>query len=335
MKKILIQQARAMLADLLKRSGASDHDIQTMVMMRLEYEFHQNLFSGFDEIEKIIEELKASKDVAHEIVVDRPAMKLINGHGRSARLIGMDACELVSQMAKEQGIALVGIYNTTYHGILETYSRAIAAHDLIGVVSANGGPQGVVPFNGSKDIFGTNPISYGIPTDGFPIVFDGATAKYAYGTIRLAKEQHKQLPSESYISKDGKYTTDPNEAIAIVPFGEHKGYAINLLLEILTGSLVRGNMGMLQQKESELGSVFIAIDPSAFVPIDEFKSSASQLVKEIQSVKPIQEGREVRVPGYKGEMEKQRMIEEGVIEVDDTVWDKFERIYSHSMATLK
>lgn len=325
--KIPLNQAQQMLYEVLRTSGASERDVQTMTEMRLEYDFHKNTFSGFHDIAGIIDELKASKDVQHEVVVDKPAMKLINAHGRSARLIGMEVCDLVSRMAKDNGIGLVGIYNSTYHGILETYSRKIAAQGLIAIVSANGGPQGVVPFNGSKDIFGTNPISYGIPTDGLPIIFDAATAKYAYGSISLAKEQGKKLPANSYISKAGTYTTDPHEAVAIVPFGEHKGYAINLLLEVLTGSLVRAKMGLQQHQESELGSFFIAIDPEFFLPIEEFKAATAQLVAEIQQVPPIKEGLSIQVPGYAGEKAKQQILAEGTIEIPDYIWQEFEQLY--------
>ncbi len=327
MKKIPLDKARKMMFEILKTSGAGDHDVKIMTDMRLEYDFHQNTFSGFQEIEGSIKELIASKDIKHKIVVDKPAMKLIDAQGRSAKLVGMDVCDLVIKMAKQNGIALVGIYNSTYHGILETYARKIAANDLIAIVSANGGPQGVVPHNGASDIFGTNPLSYGIPSDGLPIIFDGATAKYAYGSIRLAKEKGEKLPEKSYITKEGSYTTDPKLAIAIVPFGEHKGYAVNLLLEILTGTFVRAKMGLKTKTEKDLGSFFIAIDPSFFMPITEFKKSVSQLISDIQKIKPIEKGTEMKIPGYNGEKAKQRMIKENVIEVEDRIWEEFQEKY--------
>lgn len=329
--KIPISQAKERLTKLLKTSGASDQDVNTMVDMRLEYDFHKNTFSGFEEIESIIEELKCSKDIHYEIVVNKPSVKLINGNGRSAKLVGMEVVELVSKMAKETGIGMVGIYNSTYHGILETYTRAIANHNLIGIVAANGGPQGVVPYGGNKDIFGTNPISYAIPSTDLPIVFDGATAKYAYGSIRLAKKRGQKLPENSYLNKDGKYTTDPNEATKIVPFGEHKGYAINLLLEVLTGSFVRAKMGLMQSKENELGSFFIALDPSTFTPIEQFKQEVSQIIKEILAVSPAEGFKNVSVPGLRGEEAKQKMIQEGYIEIDDLEWKSFEKLYNEKL----
>ena len=329
--KIELQKAKQMLADLLSLSGTSQQNIETLVDMLLEYDLHDNTFSGFGELDGLIECLKETRNKVYKMEVDKPALKLINGNGIHARLLGMEACALVSKMAKDNGIGIVGIYNSTYHGILETYSREIAKHDLIAIVSANGGPSGVAPHGGSKDIFGTNPLSYGIPTNGLPIVFDAATAKYAYGTIRLAKQRNEKLPEDSYFDKEGNLTTDPSRAVVIGAFGEHKGYAINLLLEVLTGTMVRAKSGLSVKNEHDLGSFFIAIDPNFFGPLEEFKNETSKLAQDILNVSPVNPKNPVRVPGYEGEKLKQEMLAEGFIYVDEKAWGKFEKFYEEKM----
>lgn len=325
--KVRLDELKKKLTELLATSGGDEKDVERMADMRLQYDFHHNTFSGIEEIEKILVELKESKGTKITFDVDKPSVKLIDAHGRSGELVGMEAVDLLVTMAKETGVAVIGIHNATYHGILETYSRAIAAHDLVALVSANGGPQGVVPYGGRKDIFGTNPISYGIPTAGMPIVFDAATAKYAYGTIRLAKKHGETLPEGAYLDQEGNWTTDPLQAVSIVPFGEHKGSAINLLLEVLTGALVRGKSGLLLKEEADLGAIFIAIDPAAFGSLQEFKKQTTQLVNDVQAVQPADGFTEVRVPGYKGEEHKQRVLQEGVVEIDDVIWAEFEKLY--------
>lgn len=327
--KVAIDEARTKLTALLASTGADPGDVSTMVDMRMEYDLHNNRFSGFDEIEGLLTELSASRGKQYTVVVDQPSMKLLQGNGRSARLIGMDAAHLVATMAKEHGIALVGIYDATYHGILETYARVIARHDLIGLVGANGGPRGVVPFGGKKDLFGTNPLAYAIPTLDMPIVFDAATSKYPYGAIRQARARNEELPAGSFLDDDGNYTRDPNQATRIVPFGEHKGYAINLLLEVMTGAMVRSLNGPLQTgNPSELGSFFIAIDPARFTPIEDFKRAVSELATEIEGVEPAEGATGVFVPGFRGERAKRAMVEKGEMEVDDAAWQKFLAVYS-------
>ena len=326
--KIKLEKAKKMLTEVLQTSGANEQDVKTVVEMCLEYDLHKNTFSGFGEVEGLVEELKNSKNIKIEVVVDSPAMKLIDANGKSAWLVGVEICEIVSQMAKKTGVAIVGLYNSTYHGILESYTRAIAQNNLVAIVCANGGPQGVVPFGGAKDLLGTNPISYAIPTNDLPIVFDGATGKYPYGAIKNAKAKGEELPAESFLNKDGEFTTDPNLAISVIAFGEHKGYAINLLLEVLTGSLVRSKMGLESSGSSDLGSIFIAIDPAFFTPIADFKKATSKLASEIEAIPPMKINSKVHVPGFRGEIEKQRMIVEGIIEVEEQTWEKFSKLHA-------
>jgi LDH2 family malate/lactate/ureidoglycolate dehydrogenase len=319
--KIRLTDLRAKLIDALSKSGAENEDLNIIADMLMEYDLHQNTFSGFGDIEGAIRELKQSIGVVEEIVVDKSSMKLIDAHGKSARLVGMKAAEMVIKMSKKTGIALVGIFNSTYHGILETYVRIIAESGLIGIVSANGGPAATVPYGGCQPVTGTNPISYGIPTNGLPIVFDAATSKFPYGSIRLAKERNQLLPDLSYFDKYGKVTNDPSQAVAIIPFGEHKGFAINLLLEILTGALVGAKMGLQTKDETDLGSVFIAIDPAFFGDIKKFKNDTSKLALEIESVNAQDPKQSVQVPGYRGEKFKQLILNDGYIEIEDRIWN--------------
>jgi LDH2 family malate/lactate/ureidoglycolate dehydrogenase len=240
----------------------------------------------------------------------------------------MKMVEMVSDMAKVQGIGMVGMYNSTYHDMMSVYSRHIAEHNLIGIVCANGGPSGVVPFGGLKPIFGTNPLSYAIPTLTTPIVFDGATAQYAYGTIRLAKAQKQRLADFVYVDSTGAFTTDPEKAIGLIPFGGYKGYAINLLLEVLTGIFVRAKSGLLVKNEKDLGSLFIAIDPAAFGDLEEFKQQTTSLVDDILKSPSRDAKYPVRVPGRQSEEHKQKIMKNGFFEIDDIVWKDFMEYYT-------
>lgn len=325
--KLPLDEVKAKFREALATSGADPKDVETYATIKLEQDLHGNFFSCLDEVEGGIRHLKASIGKKQIIEVDKPGLKLINGNGRAAILISYDIMPMVCDMARTQGIAMVGIYNSTYHEALEMYSRDIAAQDLICIMSANGGPQGVVPFGGRKDIMGTNPLTYGIPTNDLPIVFDGATAKHAYGSIREAKRRNNTLPEQEYLDKDGNWTTDPNLATALIAFGEYKGYAINLMLEVMTGCMVRAKSGLDQHTENELGSFFIVIDPSAFGPIEDFKAQTTKLAKDIEAIKPADGFSEVRVPGYKGERRKQETERTGLLEVEDAVWERFEAQY--------
>jgi LDH2 family malate/lactate/ureidoglycolate dehydrogenase len=312
----------------LATSGASQADIDAMTTLYLEQDLHHNYFSGLWEVDGVLKELEKSTGKHHTIEVDKPALKLVNCNGRAMGLVSLELVPDLCAMAKQQGIAIMGLYNGGYQCMPEVFARRIAAQDLVGLLASTGGPQSVVPFGGKKDIFGTNPMAYGVPTNDLPIVFDAATAKYPYGSIRRTGEQGKQLPEKSYLDADGNWTTDPAKATAIVPFGEHRGYAINLLIEVLAGALVHAKSGLLQKDEMDMGAFLIAIDPAAFGPMDEFKMQTTKLAQDIEAVEPAEGYTEVRVPGYKGERYKQKAVAEDSIEIADDIWQKFEATYN-------
>ncbi|HEX7963211.1 MAG TPA: Ldh family oxidoreductase [Candidatus Saccharimonadales bacterium] len=313
--------------EVLATSGASQEDIDAVATLNLEQDLHHNFFSGLDEVNLALDTLRESKGKKHKVEVDKPALKLVNCNGRDEGLVSLELIPLLCDMARGQGIAIIGLYNGGYQSMPEVFARLIAAEDLVGLVSGTGGPQSVVPYGGKKDIMGTNPFAYGIPTNDMPIVFDAATAKYPWGSIRIAGERGDTLPERSYLDKEGNWTTDPSVAVAIVPFGEHRGYAINLLLEVMAGALVRAKSGLLQKEEADMGGFLIAIDPAAFGPLDDFKAQTTKLAQDIEAVEPAEGFSEVRVPGYKGQRYKQHVLETDEIEIEDRVWQKFEAVY--------
>jgi LDH2 family malate/lactate/ureidoglycolate dehydrogenase len=329
--KVAITEAKKMLEEFYSACGLDGSATDWMVELSLDRDLTGNYFSGFSATAEGVQKLNYTAQETYE--VDRPALKLINGNGKPAKLIMKDIIPKATQWAKEQGQIWVGFKNCDYHGSLDTIARKFAEQDLVCIYASNGGPQGVVPYGGTKDIFGTNPMAYGIPTHDVPIVFDAATAKYAIGTIKRAREMGQRLEEETYLDAVGAYTTDPEKAVALIPFGGYKGYAINLLLDVLTGALVGGVSGSLQRDVSEIGGFLLLIDPSAFGPIDMFKSQVDQIVKDIQNNPPAPCFTEVRVPGHRAASLRARQLAEGSIEVQDSVWNSF--VLQHRQVTTR
>jgi L-2-hydroxycarboxylate dehydrogenase (NAD+) len=93
----------------------------------------------------------------------------------------------------------------------------------------------VVPFGGKTPTLGTNPHSWAFPTTkaiGFPIVIDWATSTVAMGRVQQLKREGKPLPPSCAVDKDGNPTTDPDKAVALLPFGAPKGYGLGLIDEL-------------------------------------------------------------------------------------------------------
>ena len=326
--KIKITDLKNKVTQYLKFSGMSDEDSEVFTDLVVEQEIIGNQFSPIGELagkhSRLTDNTKAIKE---EIETEKPALKLLKGNGRMAPLITADHLDETVIKAKSQGIYALGIYDSTYNDFFDVFCRRIAAQDCIAIIVENGGPQGVVPFGGTKDITGTNPIAYGIPTNNYPIIFDAATAMHAYGRIRQAKENGEQLPANAYVDKDGKTTTDPQVAVSVLPFGGFKGYAINLLIDVLSGALVKGRSGLdmpLESPDRYIGTLIIVIDPAAFGNIEDFKKATTKLANDILAVPPVDPSKPVKVPGFRGSERLEKFEKAGELEIDDREWKKFE-----------
>ncbi len=55
------------------------------------------------------------------------------------------------------------------------------------------------------------------------------------GRVQVMKREGKQLPPGCAVDAEGKPTTDPNKAVALLPFGAHKGYGLGLIDELYAG----------------------------------------------------------------------------------------------------
>lgn len=325
--KVTIAEASEKVAAFLKLNGLNERDVVTLTDLVVQQQMLGNQFSAIGElVGKHQRLITATKDAVEEVVVNKPAAMLIKGNGRMAPLITADHLEDVIAKAKQQGIYALGIYDASYNEFFDVFCRRIASHDCIDIIVENGGPQGVVPFGGTKDVTGTNPIAYGIPTNGHPIVFDAATAMHAYGRIKQAKEKGQQLPDNAYVDKDGNITTDPQAAYAVLPFGGFKGWAINILIDVLSGSLVRAKNGLdmpLDNPDRHIGTFIIVIDPECFGDLEEFKSSTSKLASDIAAVPASDPTKPVRVPGSRGSKQAEDALNSGDLEIDEADWQMF------------
>ena len=330
--KVSINEATQKVTEYLLATGLGEDDTRTLTDLIIEQQIIGNQFSAIGELAGKHQRLvSAVAQAGAEIVMQKPSAMLIKGNGRAAPLITADNLSMVVKAAKRQGIFALGIYDASYNDFFDVFCRRVAAQDCIALIFENGGPQGVLPYGALKDdITGTNPLAYGIPTNTDPIIFDAATAEHAYGRIRVAKERGEQLPNNAYVDKDGSITTSPHDAYAILPFGGYKGWAINLLVDVLSGALVQAKSGLdlpLDDPDRHIGTFMIVIDPACFGEIIDFKKAVSKLVSDITAVQPRDPKKPVRTPGTKGSERLRQAKLSNMIEIDQYDWEKFLTAY--------
>ena len=323
--EVSISEVKDTLKQYFATSNAHNHYIDWAVDLAIDHDLEGNTFSGIGAAEKYHKALLSSVENESSVVFESPSLKHIKGNGVSSKILTKDILDRVDADIAENGMVSYGLFDCGYSGGFTTFVRALAAKDYVAIFSAAGGPQGVVPYGGRKDIFGTNPLAYAIPNQDDPIVFDAATAKIAYGTLREAKEKKEKLLDNTYVDIDGDITTDYDKGHAVLPFGGFKGYAINMLLEVITTIMVGGNAGLLQNpdgstSQKDLGAFIIVIDPARMVDINEFKKQTSQLVADVESSEPMQGFTEVRAPGTRASAHKKNDISRGKVSVGIDDW---------------
>lgn len=224
-----------------------------------------------------------------------------DGMGHPACLEAMDkACDL----AKESGIAMVGVYNGSHCGALSYFMMHAVSKNMIGI-GVTHTDKCVAPFGGSKAFFGTNPIAFGFPTKNHdPVILDMATSNTAFGKILHAKETNSSIPDDWGIDENGKPTTDPHKVAALTPFGAHKGYGIALVIDVLTGVLMGAQYGPHitamygdYEKPRKLASTMIAIDPDTYAGFDQFINTMDAMVDDLHAEPPAPGFDAVLVPG--------------------------------------
>ena len=240
---------------------------------------------------------------------------LFDGGNQSGMLAMYHATRAAIERAQEHGVALVGVNNIWMSGRSAYYVEMAARAGLIGIHTVAAHPM-VAPLGGATAALGTNPIAFGFPMDGDPLVIDLGTSAFMGTDLQFRERLGIPLPEGVAIDEHGRPTTDAAAARrgALRPFGGHKGYALALAMHAL-GVLCSGGA----DKENT-GYLFIAFKPDLFVPLEDYRRALAAEIDVVRAT-PRQEGvDEIRIPGERAYRERARREREG-LEIDRRIHD--------------
>ena len=264
-----------------------------------------------------------------EFDVDAGAVAVINGRDGVGHVLADFARKEAVLRAKKHGIAVVGVHTSNHFGTCMYYTRLGALDGCVMLLTSNGGPA-MAPWGGSKKIIGTNPWSVAAPAGSFPpLLVDMANTGVARGKIYLARNKQLPIPLGWALNSAGEPTTDPKEAIdgIILPMAEHKGYAIAVMVDMLSGVLT--GSGFLSgvhspyktAEKSNCGHLMVAMNIEAFQPLKQFGARMESFLSEIKSV-PLAKGHdEVFYPGEIEANNDVRFRRDGLLLAEDTLAD--------------
>lgn len=241
----------------------------------------------------------------YEIVREGPTTAVIDGHNGMGHVISFNAMKLAIEKAKNFGMGMVTVRNSTHYGIAGYYALMAVRENMIGITGTNARPS-IAPTFGVENMLGTNPLTFGMPSDEpFPFLLDCATSITQRGKVELYARQGKQMPAGWVIDDNGESKTNSKEVLkdliagtaALTPLGGvgeetagYKGYGYATVVEILSAALQQGSflkmlMGMKDGKKApyNLGHFFIAIDINAFTDPADFRKTTGDIVRELRA----------------------------------------------------
>lgn len=240
-----------------------------------------------------------------DVVREGPTTAVLDGHNGMGQVVSHRAMSLAIRKARRQGLGMVVVRRSTHYGIAGYWARMAVDAGMIGITGTNARPS-IAPLFGVDAILGTNPLTFGIPTDEpFPFMLDCATSVSQRGKIEYYERLKRRMPEGWVIDAKGQPLTDAQVVLKALTAGEaallalggaseesggHKGYGYATVVEILSGALAQGAFlqalsGLRGGKPApiELSHFFLAIDVRAFCDLDAFRRTAGTILRQLRA----------------------------------------------------
>ena len=250
-----------------------------------------------------------------------PTAVAMDGGNGLGPVIAWRAMQQAVHLSAQYGVGIVAVKGSNHAGAMGVYCEEAAKRGHIFMALTNS-PPGIPPWGGRTAFLGTNPIAYGIPrgSNQPPIIVDLATSVVARGHIIQAARLKEQIPPDWAIDDQGYPTTDPAAALrgAVLPMAGPKGYALALVVEILSGVFSGAGVGPEVKNPyndfsgaSNVGHFFWALNSAAFEQENEFFARLVAMEEAIHGV-PTMPGQTIRLPGDRAHDRRQDYQEQGI-----------------------
>jgi LDH2 family malate/lactate/ureidoglycolate dehydrogenase len=211
--------------------------------------------------------------------------------------------------AQGQGMALVGVRNSTTLGMMACYAMRALEHQAIGFAATNTELKiGLPPWGGMTPALGNNPFAIAIPTGQEPaLVLD-------MSVIATPPQHGQDTQTTSAKEPLGR------DFVARAVIGDHKGYGLALVLEVLTGVLTGAGFGQAHAPEQlatsasryDLGHLFGVLNPATFMPLELFYARMQQLAQEMTQAQRAPGTERIFLPGELEHERRQKRLQHGI-----------------------
>jgi LDH2 family malate/lactate/ureidoglycolate dehydrogenase len=254
------------------------------------------------------------------------------GLGHPAAAMAMD---LAIDKALAHDVAVVSVVNSHHFGAAGCYAARAARRGVIGLVASSTRFVSLVPTRAAEPVLGTNPLAFAAPAGrNPPVLLDIATTVVAINKIKVYGLKGEPIPEGWVIDGQGRPITDAAAALRQVQedpeggvnpiggdgqvMGGHKGYGLSLLAHILGGTLAGSSFSPIRNRTQQpgdpdnIGHCFLALNPAAFRPAEEFAADLDQVIDTLHAARPTDPARPVLVAGDPERLQREDRLAHGI-----------------------
>jgi L-2-hydroxycarboxylate dehydrogenase (NAD+) len=303
---VTIEELRRFVTEILKYSGLSMQNAEITADVLIAADRRNIESHGVARLKRYVDGIKAGvirPECRLDIIKETPVSLVIDGNGGMGQPIAYRAMEQCIEKARKSYLCFATVRNSNHYGIAGYYTRMALEAGMIGISMTNSAPL-VVPTFGKDAAIGTNPISIGFPTqDEEPFLLDMATSTVPRGKLEVYSRAEKTMPDSWACDPTGTPATNATKILAnlldrsgggLLPLGGgaeitggHKGYGLSAVVDILSGVLSAGAVGLdvygRKGQPSGVCHFFGAIDPEAFLGRDELQKNLDNFMKMLKN----------------------------------------------------
>ncbi len=245
--------------------------------------------------------MKAECDLT--IIRETPVSLVIDGNGGMGQPIAYKTVNRCIEKARESFMCFATVRNSNHYGIAGYYTMLAVEAGMIGISMTNSAPL-VVPTFGKDAVIGTNPISIGFPAKNEkPFLLDMATSTVPRGKLEVYSRKETPIPDSWACDASGKPSIDAAYILdnlinrkggGLLPLGGaaeitsgHKGYGLSAVVDILSGVLSSGAVGLdvYGKKNAPAGVCHFlgAINPEAFMGLEELQENVDYFIQMLKN----------------------------------------------------
>jgi LDH2 family malate/lactate/ureidoglycolate dehydrogenase len=256
------------------------------------------------------------------IIAETPVSVVLDGGNTTGYVTSVLAIDAAIERANAMGVGLATVHNTWFSGRCSYYVERAARAGFVALHTANTSAR-VAPFGGIDRVYGTNPVAVAVPRAAphDPIVVDFSTAATTWGEVLLHLHTRRKLPEGWAVDRDGRNTSDPQEALdgAFLPWGQHRGSGLALVAQLL--GVLAGSCPVVEEAGGS-GFFFLVFDPKLLGSDTSYLQRVEGVAAAVTGARPQNVDAPVRLPGERSAARRRAARAEGWLELDDEVYRK-------------